>query len=168
MKLSIQIVLGILLSYPATSQAQTVSIEVILTPAQPRPVEIPISSAPSNTASFSPLAPISIPIMNTGALGSGLCGGLGDPLQSSIRRFQALTEARNQATSSQEQARLERDIIEQGLKLPQLVTEDLSARSDQLTAEQECDSLLSSVTLFMQQVADYMGALQDARQSALW
>lgn len=166
MKPSIQVLIGMLLSYTATSQAQTqtVPIEIILTPSQPSSVEIPVSSGPGNTTSFSPLTPISVPIMNTGALGRSLCGGLGDSLQSSIQRFQQLTEARNQATSSREQARLEREIIEQGLKLPRLVSEDLRTR----VADLGCDSLLSSVTLFMQQVADYMGALQDARTSSLW
>jgi hypothetical protein len=97
-----------------------------------------------------------------------VCGGIGDPLQEGFQRFSELTQARAVATTPAERDRLDRQIFAQGLKLPQLVTEDFASRGIAKGQSEECDNLIESVTELMQQVSDYLGALQDVKTAILW
>ncbi|NJO85914.1 MAG: hypothetical protein HC818_04255 [Synechococcaceae cyanobacterium RM1_1_27] len=97
-----------------------------------------------------------------------VCGGIGDPLQAGLARFEELTRQRAVATTAAEQDRLDREILEQGLRLPELVTEDLGSRGIARGQSDACDELVDSIAELLQQVADYLGALQDARTALLW
>ncbi len=97
-----------------------------------------------------------------------VCGGLGDLVRQDVERFQALTEARTQATTAAEQSRLDREIFEQALRLPESITQDLGDRQLQLGQSEECDTLIEAVTQLMEQVADYVAALERSRSQISW
>jgi len=150
------------------AHAQTtvpVPVQVTITAVEP----VNIQTAVTNGATNSAISPVSVTLTTLGSTSlAEVCGGLGDPLQAGIDRFAELTQAREQATSAAERQRLEREIIIQGLRLPDLVVEDFGSRGLARGQSPECDELIDSVTDLMEQVSDYLGALQDAKVAALW
>ena len=158
--------LGVGIGMPAGQAQETVPVPVTVTITTVEPVIIQTSV--SNGATHSAISPtVSLTGFESVFLAE-VCGGLGDPLQAGIDRFAELTQARERATSVAEQQRLEREIVIQGLRLPDLVVEDFGTRGLALGQSAECDELIDSVTDLMEQVSDYLGALQDAKVAALW
>ncbi len=97
-----------------------------------------------------------------------VCGGLGDLVREDVERFQDLTEARTRATTAAEQSRLDREIFEQALRLPESITQDLGERQLQLGQSEECDTLIEAVTQLMEQVADYVAVLERSKTQISW
>lgn len=150
---------------PARAQETVpVPVQVTITTVQPPIIQTSVSNGATNTASSLPLA---LTTLESTFLAE-VCGGLGDPLQAGVDRFAELTRAREEATTDAERLRLEREIVIQGLRLPDLVREDFGNRGLVRGESPECDQLIDSVTQLMEQVADYLGALQDAKTAALW
>jgi hypothetical protein len=133
----------------------------VISPFETSPV---IPSNPTNgSTAIAPALGVALPVIPP-----EVCGGIGDPLQAGFSRFEELTRQRAEATTIAEQDRLDREILEQGLRLPDLVTEDLGSRGLARGQSDECDALIDSIAALLQQVADYLGALQDARTALLW
>lgn len=96
------------------------------------------------------------------------CGGVGDVTRAGVENFEKLTRDREKAASMAERNRLEREIQAQALRLPGTITEDFGSRELALGQSGGCDDLAASVEALMTQVADYLGALEDARTGVLW
>lgn len=162
------ILLGVsLLSTPAIAQQQ-VPVTVTVTGIQP-PASIRNSVPPgSPTNVVNGFGGAGFAATSVRTFNAEVCGGLGDPLQAGFDRFAELTQQRARATSEAERDRLDREIVEVGLRLPQLVTDDFGSRDLALGESQECDDLIETVTELMEQVADYLAALQDTKTAILW
>jgi hypothetical protein len=121
-------------------------------------LNVPVPSAES-----APLSIISPPNFS-----AEICGGIGDPLAEGIDTLSRLTAERERVTNPAEQERLEREIVTQSLRLPDLVTEDFGSRNLAPGQSEACDELIQAVNNLLQEVADYLGALRDAKTAILW
>ncbi len=151
----------------------TVPVDVTITVPEPPPppmapesVVIPTTSI--NVVTSAEPTVVSPPSGFVAGFSAEICGGIGNPLQDGIRRFADLTEERQRTSTRTEQERLDRDILAEGLKLPDLVVEEITSRGLTRGQTADCDDLLDGITQLMTEVADYLGALQNARSSVLW
>jgi hypothetical protein len=170
--LLIALVVGGSLSPKAQAQ-QTVPVDVTVT----SPVGVNVTVISPFDASLSvpsfPNTPIdpglsAIPGIGSTEIRAEVCEGIGDPLQAGINRFVDLTRQYEAATSADQRAVLERELSDAALRLPPLVVEDLGSRGLARGQSQECDDLIESIKAFLDQVAEYMALLEDARTALLW
>ncbi len=112
--------------------------------------------------------PAPLPILSPPNFSAEVCAGIGDPLAEGIDNLNRLTAERARATSPAERERLEREIVTQSLQLPDLVTEDFGSRNLALGQSEGCDELIQAVNNLLQEVADYLGALREAKTAILW
>lgn len=128
-------------------------------------VVIPGSGLNTDIPSVDP-APLPIPSLPT--FSTEVCAGIGDPLAEGIDNLNRLIAERARATSPAERERLEREIVTQSLRLPDLVTEDFGSRNLTLGQSEACDNLVQLMNNLLQEVADYLGALRKAKTAILW
>ncbi len=171
--LSIRSSMGAIASLLVVSGSQVLAQETVVVPVD---VTITVPPPPQTqtivpTTSINTTTNLAIslpPTLVFPSFAAEVCGGLGDPLETGINRFQELTEQRQQVTSEAERERLDRQIVLQGLRLPDLITADLNARTDFSREQPDCEELAANLVNLMEQVADYLGALQDAKTAVLW
>ncbi len=170
--LLIALVVGGSLSPKAQAQ-QTVPVDVTVT--SPIGVNVTVISPFDSGISFPPsinnigdLSPALVPGIGSTEIRAEVCEGIGDPLQAGINRFVDLTRQYEAATSADQRAVLERELSDAALRLPPLVVEDLGSRGLARGQSQECDDLIESIKAFLDQVAEYMALLKDARTALLW
>lgn len=173
----IQVLAALTLVGSGAAQAQTIPVDVTIV--SPVPVDVtiisPVSpigvSAPSFAAlgsSFAAGGGGAVPGLSQPEFSAEVCGGIGDLLQEGFERFEQLTQERAQAISQDEIDRLDREILEQSLRLPGLLEDDLGSRRLALGQSEACDSLLASITEIMELVVDYLTLLQNSRTAQLW
>ncbi len=158
---------------PKAQAQQTVPVDVTVT--SPVGVNVTVTSpfdASLSVPSF-PNTPIESGSLTIPGIGSTeirveVCEGIGDPLQTGVDRFVDLTRQYEAATSAEQRAVLERELSDAALRLPDLVVEDLGSRGLARGQSQECDDLIESIKAFLDQVAEYMALLEDARTALLW
>ncbi len=163
------LVMSGILSQVAHAQSQSFDVPVIINVVEPQaagfaPTSISIAPASGSAQSQDGVALDS----NSLVFNSLVCGGVSDLVQEDLQRFQELTFARAQATSPREQQRLDREIFEQALKLPDLITEDFGSRNIVAGESEDCDSLVDALTRLMEQVADYVAAVNRSRTEVPW
>ncbi len=96
------------------------------------------------------------------------CTQVSSSVQTGFQNFANLTEQLTEAETIEERRVLERVIYEQGLKLPDLLANDIAAIEQEYQSSLDCEQLVNDVSFFMEQVADYLGALSDLQQEVLW
>jgi hypothetical protein len=106
---------------------------------------------------------------SVGTYTAPVCPTLGEPLSVGLRKFVKLTQDLSQTHDREDRIRLERELYEQGLKLPELADADPTLKQAmEGSLALDCDQLVSEVTATLQQVADYLGAMRDIRTGILW
>ncbi len=131
-----------------------------------------LSTLTSRSQSAELGASLSAPL--AGGSGAGgymapVCPTVGEPLAVGLRKFVKLTHDLSKAHDRENRIRLERELYEQGLKLPELAGADPTLKQAmEGTLSLDCDQLVSEVTQTLQQVADYLGAMRDIRTGILW
>ncbi|NJK61832.1 MAG: hypothetical protein HC921_03305 [Synechococcaceae cyanobacterium SM2_3_1] len=104
-----------------------------------------------------------------GGYAAPVCPTVGEPLAVGLRKFVKLTQDLSKTRDRENRFRLERELYEQGLKLPELAGADPTLKQAmEGTLALDCDQLVTEVTATLQQVADYLGAMRDIRTGILW
>lgn len=135
-----------------------------------------LSRSLSTLSSRSPSAELGASLSAPSAGGSAagnyaapVCPTVGEPLAVGLRKFVNLTQDLSKTHNREDRIRLERELYEQGLKLPELADADPTLKQAmEGTLSLDCDQLVSEVTQTLQQVADYLGAMRDIRTGILW